>query len=254
MSRKFGIEIEAVGVPMAEVARALNAAGIPTCVEGYNHITKSHWKVVSDSSLSGQYAFELVSPILQGASGLCQVETVGRVLTEIGAKVNKSCGLHVHVDARDIDTAAMKRVCKMWMKYESCFDSVMPESRRNNVFCRSTRNDFRSLDVAFNAIDAARDLNGLRAVMGGNRYKKLNLESLVRHGTVEFRQHSGTVDNTKMVMWIELVTAFIECAVTAKAIRANGEGKFDNLLSVTPIASVRKFYRERRDYFAGATA
>lgn len=257
MSRKFGIEIEAVGVPMADVARALNAAGIPTYIEGYNHTTKSHWKIVTDASLSGQHAFELVSPILEGASGLCQVDTVGKVLTQLGAKVNKSCGLHVHVDARDIDATAMKRVCKMWMKYESCFDSVMPESRRDNMFCRGIREKFQSLDAAFDAIDGARNMAGLRAVMNGTdsfraRYHKLNLESLLRHGTVEFRQHSGTVDAEKMVMWIELVTAFIDCAVTAKAIRANGDGKFDNLLAVTPIPSVRKFYRERRAYFTEA--
>lgn len=259
MSRKFGIEIEATGVRMAEVAAALNAAGIRTYVEGYNHIAKSHWKVVSDASLSGPNAFELVSPILEGVDGLCQVNTVGKVLTALGAKVNKSCGLHVHVDARDITAEQMKRVCKMWMKYESCFDAVVPESRRDNMYCRGIRSKFQSLEQAFDAIDGARNIAGLRAVMNGTdsfraRYHKLNLESLVRHGTVEFRQHSGTVDADKMLNWVELVTAFIDCAVAAKAIRATGADKFENLLTVTPVPSVRKFFRERRDYFAGVAA
>jgi hypothetical protein len=259
MSRKFGIEIEATGVQMAEVAAALNAAGIRTYVEGYNHSTKNHWKIVTDASLSGQYAFELVSPILQGADGLCQVDTVGKVLTAIGAKVNKSCGLHVHVDARDITNEQIKRVCKMWMKYESCFDSVMPESRKNNAFCMGIRTKYATLDAAFKAIDAARNLGDLRVAMNGvhghpSRYHKLNLESLLRHGTVEFRQHSGTVEAAKMLNWVELVTAFVDCAVTAKTIRATGADKFENLMAVTPVPSVRKFYRERRDYFAGATA
>jgi len=253
MNRKFGVEIEATGVSMTEVARALNAAGIPTYVEGYNHQTRSHWKVVSDASLAGHLCFELVSPVLQGADGLMQVTTVCKVLTELGAKVNKSCGLHVHVDARDLGRDALARVCKMWMKYESCFDSIVPASRRNNAYCKSNRSQYPTLDAAWAAIDAATGINGLISAMTmGTRYVKLNLQSLLRHGTVEFRQHSGTVDGDKMTNWIALVVGFVECAVTAKTIRKTGKGKFENLLEVTDVPSIRKFYRERREALATA--
>jgi hypothetical protein len=255
MNRNFGIEIEATNASMSAVAQALNAAGIPCSVEGYNHNTRGHWKVVSDCSLSGSQAFELVSPILQGANGIEQVKTVGRVLTAIGAKVNTSCGLHVHVDARGLTQPELKRICKMWMKYEACFDSIVPASRRNNRFCQAIRTKYATLDAAFAAIDAARNLGDLRVAVNGiggspSRYHKLNLESLLRHGTVEFRQHSGTVDADKMTNWVELVGAFVESAITAKTIRKTGEGKFENLLNVTPVAAVKKFYRERREALA----
>ena len=85
-----------------------------------------------------------------------------------------------------------------------------------------------------------------------SRYHKLNLESLVRHGTVEFRQHSGTVDGEKMANWVMLVGGFVECAVSAKTIRKTGEGKFENLLDVTPIPEVKKYYRQRREALARA--
>lgn len=58
-----------------------------------------HWKLVTDSSLQGNNTFELVSPILVGENGLKELETVCWVLDICNAKVNDSCGFHVHMDA-----------------------------------------------------------------------------------------------------------------------------------------------------------
>lgn len=253
VTRKFGIEIEAYGVDMYVVASALTAAGIPTVVEGYNHVTRSHWKVVSDASLRGlPNAFELVSPVLEGQAGLDAVATVGMTLTALGAKVNTSTGFHTHVDARDLSVKQVGNVVKMFAKYETCFDGLLPASRRNNRFCESLIAG-RSVADVFAACDRAATLYDLRGLVNGwSRYKKLNLESLERHGTVEFRQHSGTVDPVKMVQWVKLVVGFVAEAAAAKTIRAAGAGKLDNLISVTDAAG-RKFFRERAAHFATAT-
>lgn len=252
MNRKFGIEIEAHNVAQRDVAAALNAVGIRCAVEGYNHNTTNHWKIVNDCSIQGSQGFELVSPILQGENGLMQVAIVGDTLERLGAKVNTSCGLHVHIDGRDLTVNSMSRICKMWLKYETCFDSIVPASRRNNRFALGIRSKFATLEAAFAKLATATSIQGLTRIMnsdnfgGSSRYHKLNLESMVRHGTVEFRQHSGTVNGLKMVNWVKLVGGFVESAVNAKAINTKGEGKFENLLQVTPDATVRKFYRERR--------
>lgn len=252
MNRKFGIEIEAHNVAQRDVAAALNAVGIRCAVEGYNHSTTNHWKIVNDCSIQGSQGFELVSPILQGENGLMQVAIVGDTLERLGAKVNTSCGLHVHIDGRDLTVNSMSRICKMWLKYETCFDSIVPASRRNNRFALGIRSKFATLEAAFAKLATATSIQGLTRIMnsdgysGSSRYHKLNLESMVRHGTVEFRQHSGTVNGLKMVNWVKLVGGFVESAVKAKAINSKGEGKFENLLQVTPDATVRKFYRERR--------
>jgi hypothetical protein len=79
-NRDFGIEIEAFGVNPATLERKLNEAGIETRYEGYNHTTRTYWKIVTDSSLNGHDTFELVSPILNGENGLEQLEKVCRVL------------------------------------------------------------------------------------------------------------------------------------------------------------------------------
>lgn len=52
-TRKFGIEIEAYNCAREKLANELRAAGIDVAVEGYNHTTRNHWKLVTDSSLTG---------------------------------------------------------------------------------------------------------------------------------------------------------------------------------------------------------
>ena len=98
-NRKFGIEIEAYNCSRERLARELRESGIEVVVEGYNHTTRPHWKLVTDSSLNGNDTFELVSPILVGEAGLRELEKVCWVLELCDVKVNGSCGLHVHIDA-----------------------------------------------------------------------------------------------------------------------------------------------------------
>jgi hypothetical protein len=261
MARKFGVEIEAVNCDRRIIGAALNHAGISATVEGYNHQTRNHWKVVTDASVAN--GFEVVSPILEGDVGLDDLVAVAKVIEQCGATVNKSCGLHVHVDARDMTLPQMKRICKMWVKYEGCFDSIQPASRRNNHYCDGIAKKFVSFEQAFKSIEKCETVRELRQVMNsdgrfGNgytsRYHKLNLESLVRHGTIEFRQHAGTVDATKIANWVKLVTSFVECAVSAKSIKITGTGNLESFLKVVTEPAVKKFYRERAKKFEGVVA
>ena len=98
-NRKFGIEIEAYNCSRERLARELREADIEVTVESYNHTTRPHWKLVTDSSINGNDTFELVSPILVGEAGLRELEKVCWVLDLCDMKVNGSCGLHVHIDA-----------------------------------------------------------------------------------------------------------------------------------------------------------
>ncbi len=43
-----------------------------------------------------------------------------------------------------------------------------------------------------------------------SRYYKVNLRSYQRHGTIEFRQHSGTVNFVKICNWVRFLSAFID--------------------------------------------
>ncbi|MBP3359041.1 MAG: amidoligase family protein, partial [Opitutales bacterium] len=81
--RTFGIELEIVHSNKTKLRKAIISRGIACSIEGYNHITRRHWKIVTDASVHGGY--ELVSPVLKGAEGLNEVKLVCEALEEVGA-------------------------------------------------------------------------------------------------------------------------------------------------------------------------
>lgn len=205
-TRKFGIEIEAYNCTREKLASELRAVGIDVAVEGYNHTTRNHWKLVTDASLTGNNTFELVSPVLEGEAGLKELEKVCWVLEFCDVKVNDSCGLHIHMDAADFDLQTWKNLALSYKHLERVIDSFMPQSRRQNYYCKGL-SSISAIDI-----QAAQSINDLQAAFGNNRYRKVNLEAYARHRTVEFRQHSGTTNFTKMENWIRFLNGLITFA------------------------------------------
>ncbi len=211
--RTFGVEIEFVGDAYS-VKEAVNQLGIECEVEGYNHATRNHWKIVTDASVrpTGRQTgrgLEIVSPILRGIEGLEQLKRVCQGLENAGAKVNRTCGLHVHHDAQDFTTEAFKNIIKIYQRFEPVIDTLVSNSRRenNNTYCASVNNRYFAY-----ALEGATARDVIDRTCG--RYRKLNLQSFVTHGTVEFRQHQGTMEFEKIANWIKLTQAMVERAVT----------------------------------------
>lgn len=205
-TRRFGVEFEAYNVEEEVLCQAMNRAGINCRHEGYNHNDHTtHWKIVYDGSLSGNNTFELVSPILQGEAGIRELEKVCRVLNECNAKVNKTCGTHVHMDAQGMEMQTWKNIYKNYARLENVIDSFMPRSRRNNTYCQSLK---RISDLEMK-IDQARNLGDIETIFG-SRYYKINPKSYARHNTCEFRQHSGTVEFIKISTWVRFLNNLID--------------------------------------------
>ncbi len=204
--RAFGIEIEfASGATHMELARKLCEAGVPTRTEHYNHTTRNHWKIVSDASLRGRNPGELVSPILRGQGGLEALRTVCRVLNELGVEVNRSCGLHIHLDGRDLTTEQVIKVYDRYATYQTQIDRVMPRSRRGESRWAG--------NCRLGALANLADLSHAR------RYEKVNVQNMGRggRGSIEFRQHSGTTDFRKIANWLAFLMQFVERSISAGA-------------------------------------
>lgn len=211
-TRKFGVEIEFRDraarwdetMSFREtIAAALTAAGIETVVESYNHRTRRHWKLTTDSSCG----LELVSPVLHGFEGLNAVRKALEVLAANGVVVDNSCGLHVHHDAADFSVASMKRVVKLYSQFEGVIDQLHDESRRANMnsYCQSMT---RIGEYFYEQANVERLISSIN-----DRYYKVNLHAYTVHGTIEFRQHAGTLDADEAVRWIILSQAILERAL-----------------------------------------
>lgn len=88
------------------------------------------------------------------------------------------------------------------------------------------------------------------------RYQKLNLEALDDHGTLEFRQHNGSIDPKVVTSWIRFVVNFVERSRTV----ATGNKRIRDIGLFTGLPpSTRLFYQKRarmrsRDIQAWASA
>lgn len=213
----FGVELELIA-PVDRHTMARRIADL--------HVTTNRWDVRYDGSLNGGglqgfETMEVVSPILQGQEGLIALKQVMDLIRSLGGKVNSSCGLHVHIGVRGMAVGRVKKIAIAFLNAEHHFDSLVPTSRRSNRYCMSNLNRFGSHDRE--RLTNATSISGIaNALNGGNstqhynsfRYYKLNFQSFVHHGTIEFRQHAGSVESDKACAWVRLVAGF--CARAAR--------------------------------------
>lgn len=144
----------------------------------------------------------------------------------LGAKVNKSCGLHVHLDQRDNkspEITFLRLVRSLGLLY-----TVVPSSRRSNNFCRRNRRT---------------DWNIERL---GTRYKAINSCAFNRHKTIEVRLFGGTLEETKIINWIETLYAIAEGETVLRCPRSFDTAKRYWKLSDENLA----WLKERQQKFA----
>jgi hypothetical protein len=241
----FGIELEVI-IPRARhntgrdgLAAAMVAEGLAAEHEQYNHRTRPHWKITTDSSIGYDNA-EVVSPILKGDDGFDQVRKCCRALEAYGCRVNRTTGFHVHVGVRDRfaqQIGFFKELMKTYAKYEPIIDGLVASSRRaeNNQFCRPVR--FTERMVRATSID------GLIGECG-SRFVKLNLQAYQVHGTVEFRQHQGTTNAQKIENWVKLCLRMV--AHAAKNTEVAGRGEFRP--PMRPVMPAAPVFRDEIDW------
>lgn len=124
----FGVELEFVGGNADAIARELYDLGITAAPYRLNYHARvsdnSKWKLERDGSVSsGSQGVELVSPVLKDTPETWrQIEVICEVAKRHGARVNQSCGGHVHIGMNKLDTARQRwrRFFKMVENYEEC--------------------------------------------------------------------------------------------------------------------------------------
>jgi hypothetical protein len=207
--RRFGVEIEFSGISRSDAEAALQAAGINAVSEGYNHNTRRHWKLVPDASVRavGNGCGELVSPPLRGEAGLTQLELAVTTLQNAGASVNVTTGIHIHHDMAGLTGAEISAFVTLWAERQTAIDSLVSRSRRGdrNTYCQNlTDGELRSIQYDFQNYGRVR--NSI------SRFRKINVMSYPKYGTVEIRQHQGSLDGVKLRHWILFGQALINAA------------------------------------------
>lgn len=201
---KIGVELEFIGeynvTEFNAAMTALVGADRYAPLLRYNHNDGTKWVLGTDGSLRWQgrnlRGYEMTSPVLDPSNKKDMAElrnVIELIKTKLNGETNRSCGTHVHMSF-DCECSS-ERMCRYFAKSyhnneDSCFDKLVPNSRVNSRWCRSSN---------------WQTING--------RYYKLNLRNVVRNTRsmhLEFRQLDGTLDYNKIAAWVKLQKLFVE--------------------------------------------
>lgn len=253
----FGVEIETT-VPFAaqilvgqyHAGRAVNsatsAAGVRIESPKFNGAA---WNAENDGSIradkEGHRSCEWVSPILKGEAGVRHLIEFVEWLRSIGASVNTSCGLHIHVGAAGAAgehevTDYIERLARLSaFNSKALYAQTGTIARENGMFCRPIG------DQCKKAVAKAKKTKRLiDAAHGAGRYQLLNLTNLTSRGTVEFRCFAGTLNTSKVLVHLFSVLVLCIVARTAKTPAQwdnrplTGEKAVSNLLKVRPVTRI----------------
>jgi hypothetical protein len=251
---RFGVEMEIIipngrvdGFTCESIAQSLSRfTERPIRFEGYTHETRNYWKIVTDSSISTHQkdlSFELVSPVLQGETGMSSMRRVMDSVRRMGIQTNASCGFHVHVDAEReksqiASLESLKNIAQWFVSLENAFDLLValsweePQERdnhsrsrrgNNNEYCKSNRLAFgeRSNRQRWQCISSIQSKRELVSWMNplGDRYRKVNMTNIIkqeRPSTIEFRLHGGVQDVQQAEAWVRLLLLFCKNAALGR--------------------------------------
>ena len=229
-----GIELETAGVSVQRIKDAFENENIKGC------------DVKPDGTPNVDAEIALPPLCLFNSDGTpCQVAyeyltSVCRVLNRLGCRINSHCGLHVHVGIRPLDeTQAQSHnwtgnsistfhntrryytegledeisavvwydIAYRYSRQQHLINRILPPSRTNNRYCHPINlNNFDNL----HANDAT--IEGLKRLTRG-KFSTINFETWSR-GTVEFRQHSGTIEAEKIMSWCKLIRTIVNWSIT----------------------------------------
>ena len=217
--QNFGIEIEMTCLTRAAAARIIaghfdtDACHVGGGYDAYTvrDTTGRQWKVMSDASIrcqngssrtaGSQYSVEVVSPICQYGD----IETIQEIVRKLragGAKVNSSCGIHVHVDASNHTPKTLSREHYCQKADTRFLDDL---NQRKPATMREVER------LWYNGY------GGRQYHYDDSRYHGLNLHSVFSKGTIEFRMFNSTLHAGEIKSYIQLCLAISHQALVQKS-------------------------------------
>ena len=184
------------------------------------------WQVHSDLSIKKMNnPMEIVTPPLMfGPDSINQVTRFCNWMQKY-ANVNETTGLHCHVDAREFKQVPAKFTERLvlalfhYKSLEPVFDNLVMAQRRGNAayYAQSGPEIERLLSIYKTAIvDKNAYAEDLVTMFQDERYFKLNLHSLEKHGTLEFRQMHGTLNPILVKNWVTICVSFVNMVLSTE--------------------------------------
>lgn len=236
----YGIEIESCGLTEAQLKEAIESVegleyaghfgyhgsrvlGLRSRENGTSHV----WASERDGSLTNHtgrgMTHEVVTPLLYGVEGLKTASKVMKAMERLGARVNRSCGTHVTVGvgnsygrfrrfsaARQMQVA--NNVVDLYCYFYAGFCALVSESRRHGS---RTQSGYGGFSEVTQRVERARMGWGTnpQSIYHGISREAVNLRNFISSGIIEFRQHNGTLNGTKISNWANLMHSLLKVSI-----------------------------------------
>lgn len=182
-----------------------------------------HLGIGTDGSLNDN-GIEIRTPILQGSKGEELIRMVCARLIADNFYTDECCGLHIHLDAGKLipteslitEPRGLKQLWLYYLTFEDVILSFLPRERRNNSYCRPLKDNFHMLEIR-NAINLdelekiwyrqpnrAQIASIKRDKSHDTKYHGVNIHCLLSQKHLEIRFHSGTINDNKILEWVNL--------------------------------------------------
>ena len=148
---------------------------------------------------------------------------------EIGAKVNSSCGIHVHVDAANHNRQSLKNLLSiMFSKEDILFKALQVNPNRVAKYCQKVREPMLRKARQLLSAEETTNITQLERIWyEGNvsssehynwtRYYALNLHSVFYRGTVEWRCFNSTLNPELAAAYVNLCLAMSAQAIAQRS-------------------------------------
>ena len=178
-----------------------------------------YWKVVSDGSLRGESSeYVLRTPNAPEYFEKKSLPYLIRAFNKKKSVLNFSvrCSTHVHMNAQHLYGYQVMMLVGLYYAYEEVFKLLLQEQRHGNLFCVGSSECKQ--DLAERLSRACFSNQGLIDFVNNdnNKYSAVNLCTLAKFGSVEFRGLHGTLNKDEILIWTRLLTALYEFAADAK--------------------------------------
>lgn len=184
--------------------------GIEIEVEGVNLPARvgESWRVDRDGSLRGE-SYEYVSKPIKYSELTSTLDQLKDAYRRSDSVVHESirAGVHVHRNVQNFTPVQLFNLSISYFAIEDLLMKWAGENREGNHFC------LRAKDGEFVLFQLQR-VADTRLIKHLNtdtiRYCSLNLYSLFKYGTVEFRGMRGTANLDAIKLWTEMIYALTE--------------------------------------------
>ena len=132
-------------------------------------------------------------------------------------KTSPRCSVHVHIDVRDLNMSKLLNLLVIYTIVERMLYKFCGEGREDSNFCIPFYKGESRIFEYLSAHDMLNEADGLiDAASSERRYSGLNVCSLKRYGSLEFRQFPATLDINKIMLWINIIMSIKKAALEYK--------------------------------------